>query len=79
VLGDRPHAIASQVHHVQVVPAKPAQVLLDLAAQLVGAGHGEPLAGGLAPRADLVVTATSSRQDARARLMSSFAERSGEK
>jgi hypothetical protein len=46
VFGDRVDAAQPpQVHHVQVVAAELAQVLLHLPAQLVGPGHRQPLAG----------------------------------
>ena len=43
----------AQVHHVEVVAAELAQVLLDLAAQLVGPGPGPPLPRRVAARPDL--------------------------
>src|SRR3984957_15298924 len=65
---------AAQVHHVEVVAAELAQVLLDLAAQLVGAGRG-PFAPRIPARPPLVVTTRSPGYGARAVLISSLAER----
>jgi hypothetical protein len=58
-----------------VVAAAPAQVPLGLPAQLLRAGQGQPLAGWVADRADLVAMTRSSGYGAGARLISSFAER----
>lgn len=44
VLGDRVLPHAAPVYDVEVVAAEPAQVLLDVAAQLVGPGRGAPTA-----------------------------------
>ena len=53
VLGERIVAVHPQVHHVEVVAAELAQVLLDLAAQLVRRGERQPLAGRVATRPHL--------------------------
>ena len=53
VLGDRVQPGQAQVHHVEMVAAELAQVLLDLAAQLVRGGLGQPVAGRIPARADL--------------------------
>ena len=54
VLGDRVRCRTdAQVHHVEVVAAELAQVLLDLAAQLFRPGPGQPLPRRVAARPDL--------------------------
>lgn len=53
VLGDRVLPHTAQVHHVEVVAAKLAQVLLDMAAQVLGPGRGAPLPRVVAERPDL--------------------------
>ena len=81
VLGDRVGAARrAQVDHVEVVAAELAQVLLDLAAQLVRPwpqAATRPTRPGPGPT--LVTMTRSSGYGASARLISSFAERSGEK
>lgn len=53
VLGDGVLAHPAQVHHVQVVAAELTQVLLDVAAQVVGARGGAPLPRAVPERPDL--------------------------
>jgi len=45
--------VLAQVDHVEVVAAELAQVLLDLAAELVRPGQRQPGAGGIPAGADL--------------------------
>ncbi len=52
-LGDRIGPDDAQVHHVEVVAAELAQVLLDLAAQLLRGGVRQPLPGRASAGADL--------------------------
>ena len=80
VLGDRALAEGAQVHHVEVVAAELAQVLLDLAAQLLGPRPGQPLPGRRrGPGPTFVAMTRSSGYGASAVLISSLAERSEEK
>ena len=79
VLGDGVRADDAQVHHVEVVAAELAQVLLDLAAQLAGAWPGSHSPEGSRAGPTFVVMTRSSGYGARAQLISSLAERSGEK
>lgn len=79
VLGERRGAERAEVHHVEVVTAEGAQVLLDLAAQLFGARPGQPRTGRVAAGTDLGDDDRSSGYGASAVLISSLAERSAEK
>lgn len=51
--GDRIGSDDAQVHHVEVVTAELAQVLLDLAAQLLRGGMGQPFTRRVPARPDL--------------------------
>lgn len=53
VLRDRVQSVLAQVHHIQMVTAELAQVLLDLPAQLVRPGQRQPFPRGVAARPDL--------------------------
>ena len=68
-----------QVDHVEVVAAELAQVLLDLAAQLLGRGRSAQPPDGSRPGPTLVAMTRSSGYGASAWLISSLAERSREK
>ena len=78
VLGDRAAAqpVRAQVHHVEVVAAELAQVLLDLRrAAAPGGRRGQPPPDGSRPGPTLVTMTRSSGYGASAAVISSVAER----